>query len=75
MRLTVFLALIATPAMADPGHISNVAGHDHWVAGIAVGAAVAISLWGILKERKRRGKPAGPAKARKGKRKQKPQEA
>jgi len=45
-------ALFATPAMAHVGHIGEVAGHGHWIAGIAIGAAVGIGLWGALKGRK-----------------------
>ncbi|SLN29987.1 hypothetical protein PSA7680_01415 [Pseudoruegeria aquimaris] len=36
-------------AAAHTGHIAEVAGHDHWVAGAAIGAAIAISLWAALK--------------------------
>ena len=63
--------LLAGPALADPGHIGLLNGHDHWVAGIAVGAAIGVSIWGALKERRKAGKKK--AKAAKGK--QKPQEA
>ncbi len=67
--------LAAAPALAHPGHIAGLGGHDHWVAGIAIGAAVGVSLWGVLKERRKKAgkKAAGRARARKGK--QKPQEA
>jgi len=37
------------PAQAHVGHLGEVAGHDHWVAGIAIGAAVAVGVWGLLK--------------------------
>jgi len=57
---TAILALSATQAMAHPGHLGELAGHDHWVAGIAIGAAVGIGLWGALKERRKRGKKAAP---------------
>lgn len=39
----------ALPAAAHTGHIADVAGHDHWVAGIAIGAAIAVGIWGALK--------------------------
>ncbi len=45
-------ALFATPAMAHVGHIGEAAGHGHWIAGIAIGAAVGIGLWGALKGKK-----------------------
>ncbi|MFQ6547188.1 DUF6732 family protein [Aestuariibius sp. 2305UL40-4] len=37
---------------AHLGHIGEVAGHDHWVAGAAIGAAIAAVIWGALKGRK-----------------------
>lgn len=85
-KLTVFAILLASPAAAHPGHLGGLGGHDHWVAGIAIGAAVGVSIWGILKERRKKaGKhglarkagsdKAGGNKGRAGKGKQKPQEA
>lgn len=41
--------LAATPAAAHPGHIADALGHDHWVAGAAVGIAILLGLWGALK--------------------------
>ncbi|QEE34419.1 hypothetical protein FTO60_01065 [Octadecabacter sp. SW4] len=49
--LTLIAMLFATSAAADPGHIADVAGHNHWVAGAAVGVAVLVGLWGALKGR------------------------
>jgi hypothetical protein len=44
------IALLWTvPASAHPGHLAGLAGHDHWVAGAAIGLAVVIGLLGILK--------------------------
>ncbi len=37
---------------AHLGHVGEVAGHDHWVAGAAIGAAIAAVIWGALKGRK-----------------------
>ena len=48
----IALALTATGAAAHPGHWAEVGGHDHWVAGIAIGAAALAALWGALKGRK-----------------------
>lgn len=45
-------ALFATPALAHVGHLGGLAGHDHWIAGIAIGAAVGVGIWGALKGRK-----------------------
>ncbi|EYD73000.1 DUF6732 family protein [Limimaricola hongkongensis] len=44
-------ALLAAPgaAFAHPGHVADLAGHDHWVAGAAIGLAIALGLWGALK--------------------------
>lgn len=54
--LTLFVAAL-TPvcAQAHVGHLSGLAGHDHWVAGAAIGAAIAIGLWAAAK-----GKQTGP---------------
>ena len=47
--LTVLLSLGASAAHAHPGHLVNLASHDHWVAGAAIGLAIALGLWGALK--------------------------
>lgn len=62
MRLCLPLALILLPAVAQahPGHLADLAGHDHWVAGAAIGAAVLAGLWGALKG-KGRSDPDEPA--------------
>ncbi len=36
-------------AAAHAGHLTDLAGHDHWVAGAAIGVAIALGLWGALK--------------------------
>ena len=50
--LTIFLTLGAGPALAHTGHWGELAGHDHWVAGAAIGLAGLAALWGALKGRK-----------------------
>jgi len=45
----VALISIAAPASAHIGHLGEAAGHDHWVAGIAIGVAIGVSIWGALK--------------------------
>lgn len=45
-------SLMALPAQAHIGHIGEAAGHDHWIAGIAIGAAAGLAIWGALKGRK-----------------------
>ncbi|WP_417268960.1 DUF6732 family protein [Celeribacter sp.] len=46
--LAFFFALIAAPSFAHPGHIVDAAGHDHWIAGIALGVAAGIAIWGAV---------------------------
>ena len=52
MRILIALLLMTGPAAAHVGHVGVVAGHDHWVAGIAIGVAVGVGLWGALKGKK-----------------------
>jgi len=47
--LILTLILSDNPALAHVGHLGDVAGHDHWVAGAAIGAAVLVGLWGAFK--------------------------
>jgi len=50
--LSLCALLCAGPARAHPGHLADLAGHDHWAAGAAIGLAVVIGLLGALKGRK-----------------------
>jgi hypothetical protein len=50
--LSLPAVLIAGPAAAHPGHIADLAGHNHWLAGAAIGAAIAAAIWGHLKGKK-----------------------
>lgn len=54
MRLTVTFILIfsGSAAIAHPGHWADLAGHDHWVAGAAIGLAGLAAIWGALKGKK-----------------------
>lgn len=53
LLLSAFGSLFAAaPALAHPGHLETLAGHDHWVAGAAIGLAIALGLWGALKGKK-----------------------
>lgn len=47
----LLIVIFALPgaAHAHIGHLGDLAGHDHWVAGAALGAAAAVTLWGLLK--------------------------
>lgn len=47
------LGAMSAPAMAHVGHLGDLAGHDHWVAGAALGAALAIGIYGALKGRRK----------------------
>lgn len=54
MRFSIFLAAMfaASGAQAHVGHFGDLAGHDHWVAAGAIGAAIALAGWNILKGKK-----------------------
>ncbi|MGJ8606222.1 MAG: DUF6732 family protein [Marivita sp.] len=56
MFLITVLTLSAGPALAHAGHLGGLAGHDHWVAGAAVGIAIGIAAWTAVRGRKRRAK-------------------
>lgn len=47
--LTVLFILTAGSAAAHPGHLIELAGHDHWVGGAAIGIAILAGLWGAVK--------------------------
>ena len=42
--LSILFAVIATPALAHVGHLGEVAGHGHWIAAGALGAA-GLAAW------------------------------
>ncbi len=46
---TIGLSAAPGAALAHAGHLTDAAGHDHWVAGAAIGLAIALGLWGALK--------------------------
>jgi len=50
--LSLILIFAGTSAVAHPGHWADVAGHDHWVAGAAIGLAGLAAIWGALKGKK-----------------------
>ncbi len=54
MRFSVFLAGMfgASSAQAHVGHLGEFAGHDHWVAGGAIGIAIGIAGWNLIKGKK-----------------------
>ena len=50
--ISTLAILIATPALADPGHFAVEHGHDHWLAAGALALAAVIggaALWKIRK--------------------------
>jgi hypothetical protein len=47
--LALFFTVLASTAAAHPGHLGEIAGHDHWVAGIALGLAILLGIRGALK--------------------------
>ena len=47
--LALFFVVLASTASAHPGHLGELAGHDHWVAGIALGLAILLGIRGALK--------------------------
>ncbi|TYB80016.1 DUF6732 family protein [Maritimibacter fusiformis] len=53
MKPLATLPLILAPAAAGahPGHLADVAGHDHIAAGVAIGLAIGVAIWGALKGR------------------------
>jgi hypothetical protein len=50
--LTLTLVTLASNASAHTGHITDVAGHDHWIAGAALGLALGLTIWAALKGKK-----------------------
>ena len=52
MMLTLFFFVTAGGAQAHVGHIADVAGHDHWTIGAAIGVIVVAGVLGILKGQK-----------------------
>lgn len=50
--LTLMMILTAQSAMAHVGHLGELAGHDHWVAGAAIGLAILLGLREALKGRR-----------------------
>lgn len=46
------ITVLASAAMAHPGHLAEVAGHGHWLGAAALGAAIALGAWAALKGKK-----------------------
>lgn len=54
MRYALFTLFLLTGNMAaaHPGHLIELAGHDHWAAGAAIGAAILAGIWGAMRGEK-----------------------
>lgn len=52
LLISMFLFMSGSAAVAHPGHLTDVAGHDHWVAGAAIALAGLAAIWGALKGKK-----------------------
>lgn len=55
MKFTLtFVALLATASTANAhiGHLGELAGHGHWLAAGALGAAIALAGWAALSGKK-----------------------
>ncbi|MCK0121131.1 hypothetical protein MWU61_11325 [Loktanella sp. F6476L] len=50
--LTLLLAIAGSSVQAHPGHLADLAGHDHWIAGAAIGLAILTGIYGALKGKK-----------------------
>ncbi len=50
--LSLMLVFAGSAVAAHPGHWGDLAGHDHWVAGAAIGLAGLAAIWGALKDKK-----------------------
>ena len=63
--LPLSVALFAAGAAnAHPGHLVDAVGHNHWVAGAAIGAAIAVGVLGALKGRRKGEEKADPSEDR-----------
>lgn len=59
--LILMLTFAGSSALAHPGHWADVAGHDHWIAGAAIGLAGIAAVWGLLKGKKDKDEAADAA--------------
>ncbi|MGO4914296.1 DUF6732 family protein [Pseudogemmobacter sp. W21_MBD1_M6] len=73
--ISMIALMLAGSAHAHTGHIAEVAGHNHWIAGVAIGAAAGIALWQTLKGKRRREEAEAEAEGDTSAADDKPQEA
>ncbi|GLQ35275.1 hypothetical protein GCM10007939_15580 [Amylibacter marinus] len=57
----IFLCLSAAPSYAHVGHWGDLAGHSHWAAAAALGAAAAVAVWAGRKKSKKPDQESEPA--------------
>ena len=50
---TIQFFLLPTAVLANVGHIEKAFGHDHWLGAAAIGAAIALGLWCVLRGSKK----------------------
>lgn len=55
LTLAAGIAVLPELAAAHTGHVVDWAGHDHIVAGLAIGAAIAIGVIGVLTDKSGKG--------------------
>jgi len=55
-KLAIVFAFVTSPAFAHVGHLGEMAGHGHWIAAGALGAA-ALAAWLAGKGKKADAKP------------------
>ena len=55
LLLSAAAALAPGFAFSHTGHLTDAAGHDHWIALVAIGLAAAFGVWKLLRERKYEG--------------------
>ncbi|RVT87320.1 hypothetical protein DXV76_04355 [Rhodobacteraceae bacterium CCMM004] len=55
MRRIIAVPALILPAaaLAHPGHVAESAGHTHWIAAAAIAAAAAVTVWQVLRIRRR----------------------
>ena len=55
--ISTLVILLASPALADPGHFAASHGHSHWLAAGALALAAVIGAVMLIKGRKARKTP------------------
>ncbi len=61
--IAALAALAPLPAAAHPGHLAEAAGHNHWLGAAALGAALAIAAWQLIRGVKAKAEEDAKARA------------